>query len=107
MVALSIEKKRMLRAGTIAVSTMPFSTKNMASERNSERHLVNINNDRHFGMKSHVRAYKIICACHVVADTAPNIAGIAQCQLLLTCKEKEVVGQNNPIVIAAALRACS
>lgn len=90
--ALLVEKKLLMREGTIVDATIiaaPSSTKNQRKERDPEMHQVKKGNEWHFGMKAHIGVDAKSGLIHTVTGTAANVADITQTHALLHGQEKE------------------
>lgn len=89
------ERGLLLREGTIvdatSIAAAP-STKNKSKARDPEMHQTKKGNAWHFGMKAPVGVDADSSLVHTVADTAANVADVAQAHALLHGEEKAALG---------------
>ena len=94
MNALLVEKRLLLRAGTIVDATIiaaPSSTKNAAKARDPEMKQTRKGNQWYFGMKIHVGTDRRGLVHHLTATSA-NVADITQLPELLHGTEQDLYG---------------
>jgi IS5 family transposase len=89
--AMLVERKLLLREGTIVDATIiaaPSSTKNQRRERDPEMRSTRKGQQWHFGMKAHIGVDAESGLVHRVSATAANTADVVQAHECLHGQEK-------------------